>query len=120
MTESSLAVGLALGNNSDSKEKVCINNGEKSRVETNRDSYKYKILSFSVATKMINKFLTVNRIDNKGKNVKYTKEELAEKLGITIEEFERLKSPSFYKSKGNKVTMALVSLYCDTKWAKEK
>jgi hypothetical protein len=46
----------------------------------------------------------------------YTKEELVEKLGISLEEFERLKSPNFYRSIASKISLPLVRLYCATKF----
>lgn len=91
-------------------------------------------LNFSTAQKMIHRLLTLDRIkteldegrvinhevyDNKPmvKIRAFTKEELAEKLGISQEEFNKLNSPDFYESMANKISLSLIRLYCSTKFA---
>lgn len=46
----------------------------------------------------------------------FTKEELAKKLGMSPEEFERFKSPDFYNEIVNKISLPLIRLYCATKF----
>lgn len=90
-------------------------------------------LNFKTAQKMIHRFLTEERIktalddgriinhalSNEPKIIMklYTKEELAKKLGITVEELGKLKSPNFYEKMVNKISLPLTSLYCVTKFA---
>lgn len=90
-------------------------------------------VSFSTAQEMINRFLTLDRIktaldegrfrnnipDDKPEiRLKpFTKEELANKLGITLEEFEKLGSPDFYEGIASKISQPLNRLYCATKFA---
>ncbi len=89
-------------------------------------------LNFRVAQKMIHRLLTHDRIKtalddgriggykpNDKTEIKveaFTKKELAEKLGISLEELERLKRPSFYKSMGRKISLPLIRLYCSTRF----
>jgi hypothetical protein len=90
-------------------------------------------LNFSTAQKMIHRLLTHDRIKtdlddekirglglcNDEPEVKiraFTKEELAKKLGISPEEFERLKSPSFYEGIASKISLPLIILYCAAKF----
>ena len=47
----------------------------------------------------------------------FTKEELAEKLDISLEELDRLKLPSFYKGIAHKISLPLIILYRATKFA---
>jgi hypothetical protein len=93
-------------------------------------------LNFKTAQKMIHKLLTCERIktdldEGRIKGIKlnnefevkikvYTKEELAKKLGITQEEFEKLKSRTFYENMANKISLPLIRLYCATKFVNEK
>lgn len=90
-------------------------------------------VSFSTAQEMINRFLTLDRIKtalDEGKPINYaldnkpevrlkpfTKEELAKKLGISVQELEKLKYPTFYEKMASKISSALNSLYCATKFA---
>ena len=89
-------------------------------------------VSFSTAQKMIHRLLTLNRIktdlddgkirghglgdEPEVKMVAFTREELAEKLGIDLEELEKFKSPSFYEGIVNKISPPLICLYCATKF----
>jgi len=90
-------------------------------------------LNFSTAQKMIHRLLTLERIKtalDEGRVINhallgnkpivkmkaFTKEELAEKLGISLEEFDKLKFPGFYKEIVNKISLPLVRLYCATKF----
>jgi hypothetical protein len=89
-------------------------------------------LNFRVAQKMIHRLLTFDRIkteldggrarghglDNEPevKIGTFTKEGLAEKLDISLEELEKLKSPSFYERIANKISLPLVCLYCASKF----
>ena len=75
-------------------------------------------LKFSTVQNIIYKFLNCNRIETvEIKCVKYTKEELAERIGITIKELEAAKAPYFYTSIASKISLPLISLYCSAKWA---
>lgn len=89
-------------------------------------------LNFSTAQKMINRLLTHDRIRTKlyegrirGRSpyneseIKiraFNKKELAEKFGINLEEFDKLKSPDFYSSMASKISLPLIRLYCATKF----
>jgi len=90
-------------------------------------------LNFSTAQKMIHQLLTRDRIKTALDEVRvinyellsnkteikmkaFTKKELAEKLGISVEEFNKLKSPDFYKKIVNKISLPLIQLYCSTKF----
>ncbi len=90
-------------------------------------------VSFSTAQKMIHRLLNHDRIktdldegrirglglcnDKPAIKVKpFTKEELAEKLGISLREFEELKSPGFYEDIASKISLPLNRLYCATKF----
>lgn len=78
---------------------------------------KSKIISFETVQKMLNKFLTCDRVITKEHRcLKYNEEELAKKLNITLEELKRLKLPYFYKQMIYRITLPLVRLYCSTKW----
>ena len=78
-----------------------------------------KNINFLTAQKMIYRLLTCKRI-YKGKELKYTGEELARKLGIESKELEKLKIPHFYKRKMHEITLSLSKLYCATKWADDE
>ncbi|EKD99456.1 MAG: hypothetical protein ACD_22C00254G0002 [uncultured bacterium] len=83
---------------------------------------------------MIHKLLTCNRIKTKEGKVKthrtcnepkikvgaFTKEELSEKLGISIKELDEIKTPSFYKTMVNKISPLLICLYCTTKFVDDE
>ncbi len=89
-------------------------------------------LNFKTAQKIIHQLLTQNRIktapddsrvinsaicDEPGVRAKeYTKKELAEKLGITQGELEKLKSPYFCEKIANRIFLPLIRLYCATKF----
>ena|SRR3990170_2653507 len=89
-------------------------------------------VNFRAAQKMIHRLLTHERIKtalDEGKTMDYvsndkpeikvrpfTKEELAEKLGISSKELDRLKSPSFYEGMASKISLPLSRLYCATKF----
>jgi len=90
-------------------------------------------VSFSTAQEMINRFLTLDRIKtalDEGKAINrasgnepeervrpFTKEELAEKLGITVKDLGKLKHPAFYEKIASKISRPLNRLYCATKFA---
>jgi hypothetical protein len=89
-------------------------------------------VSFSTAQKMINRFLTLDRIKtalDEGRGINqmsnepeirvrpFTKAELAEKLGISVKGLEKLKNPAFYEKMASKISLQLSSLYCSTKFA---
>jgi hypothetical protein len=89
-------------------------------------------VNFSTAQKMIHRLLAHDRIktgldegktrdhesndEPKIKIIAFTKEELAEKLGISPKELKKLKSPDFYKGIVNKISLPLIRLYCVTKF----
>jgi hypothetical protein len=79
-------------------------------------------LSFFTAQHMVLRLLTVDRLEKESQYkkelrcAKYTKEELAQKLGITTNELKKFKLPHFYNSIVGKISMPLISLYCATKW----
>lgn len=90
-------------------------------------------VSFSTAQKMIHRLLNHDRIktdldegrirglgscsDKPVIKVRaFTKEELTEKLGISLEELEKLKSLNFYEGMVNKISPPLIRLYCATKF----
>ncbi len=89
-------------------------------------------LNFSTAKKMIHRLLTHDRIKtalDEGKTMDYVsndkpeikvrpfaKEELAEKLGISPKELDKLKRPSFYENMASKISLPLIRLYCSTKF----
>ncbi len=75
-------------------------------------------ISFWTVQKMLNKFLTCDRIVKKEeRRLKYTEEELAGILNITSKELKRLKLPYFYKAMVSRINLPLISLFCSTKWA---
>ncbi len=74
-------------------------------------------LNFLVAQKMVWKFLSIDRIEIQEVRVaRYTKTELAVKLGITVEELDKARKSYFYKSIASKISLPLAELYCSTKW----
>ena len=109
MTKSSLTAGESSGNN---------NSCNKCQLETKESkSGGFRMLSFLTAQRAIHKFLTCDWVIRVEKRcLKYSKEELAKKLGITLKEFEKLRSPSCYKNIAAKITQPLASLCCSTKW----
>ena len=80
-------------------------------------------LDFLNAQEIINKFLSIDRVEIKDAEEvilpKYTKNELAMKLGITVEELDKAKQKEFYGKISNKIILPLVTLYCSTKWVKD-
>jgi len=77
-------------------------------------------LNFLVAQKMVWKFLSIDRIEiQEVKVVRYTKTELAVKLGITVEELDKARKSYFYKNIASKISLPLVELYCSTKWVND-
>lgn len=90
-------------------------------------------LNFKTAQKMVHKLLTEERIKtalDEGRCIPnwlpshepivklapYTKRELADKLGITVENLDKLNSQSFYEGIVNKISLPLTVLYCATKF----
>jgi hypothetical protein len=108
MANRSLIAGQCSGNNDENKNKL----------ETKIDGRIHKNINFLTVQKMINRFLTRDRVVKKEiRCLKYTEWELAEKLNITPEALKRLKLPCFYKATIRRVILPLVCLYCSTKWA---
>ena len=66
-----------------------------------------KYLKTSTAHKMIKQFLTEKKMP---------RAELAEKLGLTLEEFEQFNSVYGYKKFAPTASYKLLCLYCRTKW----
>jgi hypothetical protein len=93
----------------------------KSSQFNDKNKLKYEgALDFLVAQKMIRKFLSGNRIETREIRVlKYTKEELATRLGITVEELYKCKRSYFYKKISMRILLPLVALYCSTKWVED-
>jgi hypothetical protein len=107
MTGVSLSAGQSPGNRS---------NEERSKIEIKIG--KNKTIGFLVAQKMLNKFLTCDRIITKEERcLRYSEEELAKKLNITVDGAKRLNFPCFYKAMASKIKTPLIHLYCSTKWA---
>jgi|APSaa5957512622_1039677.scaffolds.fasta_scaffold102965_2 hypothetical protein len=99
MTVDIVAAGQSPGNKASNKGKSKKRLENKRKQKTSTELDKNRGLSFSTAYKMIHRFLTCDRIHKKeGRRLRYTKEELAEKLGISLDELERLNLPCFYKS----------------------
>jgi hypothetical protein len=82
---------------------------------------KQKTLRFFTAQAMINKFLSCDRlVTSEIRCKKYTAQELANKLSISLPELEPFtKPPSRFCHRRNvgKIDMALIKMYCNTKWA---
>ncbi|EKE00850.1 MAG: hypothetical protein ACD_21C00265G0004 [uncultured bacterium] len=141
MTTTSLAVGVVSGNNNDddvndgsNKEQLKNRTGEQSEIKTKIGKEEYtNPLGYLTAKKMIHGLLTCDTIyieEGKARAHKkssdkweikipaLTKEELSVKLGITPKEINRLKrSPNFYNSIINKISLPLIKLYCSVKFA---
>jgi hypothetical protein len=93
-------------------------------------------LNFETAQKIIHRFLTHDRIKtelDEGRSIDYvsknkpetkvrsfTKEELAEKLGISPKDLDDLKSSNSYDRIASKISLPLIRLYCATKFADDK
>ena len=92
------------------------NSGENiKQVKENIKNGKY--LNFLTVTQMINRFLTCDRINSKGRKcLKYTEGELAQRLNITLKDLRGLKSSHAYKTIAKRISVPLVHLYCTTKW----
>jgi hypothetical protein len=129
MSAFSLTTKYLSGNNKRNKEQPKNGTGEQLQSETKKESNKNKNLKFSTAQGMIFKLLTTDRLEKESPRcrttkeyrcTKYTKEELAQKLGITHQELEKLKIPYFYRRVANKISLPLISLYCATKWVNEE
>ncbi len=92
-----------------------------SQPSSNTDEQQKNYLSFLVAQKIIKQFLTCDRVVTvEVRRRKFTKRELAEKLSISQAELEVFIKPSckaFYKKSAGKISLPLVKLYCNTKWA---
>jgi hypothetical protein len=90
-------------------------------------------LNFKTAQKMIHRLLTEGRIktpldegrcipnelpdyEPAAKLAPYTKKELADKFGISVENLDKLNSPSFYEGMINRISLSLITLYCATKF----
>lgn len=76
-------------------------------------------MDFLIAQKIVQRFLTEERIIKKPKPrvvEKMTKEELAKLLGIEPTELAVFNSPVDYAKIDSKVVLALNDLYCATAW----
>ena len=129
MSNFSLTTKYSSCNNKSNKEQPKNSDGEQLQSETKKESTRNKSLKFSTAQGMIFKLLTTDRLEKESPRcrttkeyrcTKYTKEELAQKLGITHQELEKLKAPYFYRSVANKISLLLIGLYCATKWVNEE
>lgn len=91
--------------------------------DSKEEQKKRDTLGFLNAQEIINKFLSVDRIEIKNAEEiilpKYTKNELAMKLGITVEELDKARQNKFYEQVSSKIILPLVTLYCSTKWVKD-
>jgi len=124
MSNPSLTAKYSPCNNKGNKEQQKNNDGEQLQDEIKKESDKK--LKFSTAQKMIFRFLTTDRLEKESlrkrtnkieyRCIKYTKEELAQKLNISLKQLERFRTPYFYKSMVNKISLQLIRLYCSTKW----
>lgn len=95
-------------------------NSEKVANEELSTKRKAKHLDFLLVRNMIQRFLTCDRVKIEEKRcLRYSTEELAERLEITPDELERFKTPGFYKRQGAKITLAVINLYCATKWVED-
>lgn len=91
-------------------------NKEQSEIKNEDDGN--KTINFCTVQKMLNKFLTCDRIVTKEeKRLKYTEKELAELLNITPKALKRLRLPYHYKAMVSRINLPLIHLYCSTKWA---
>ena len=78
-----------------------------SATEVNSGNY----LPIKTAHKMIKQFLFEKKMP---------RDELAEKLGLTLEEFEQFNSVYGYKKFAPVASYKLLCLYCRTKWNSDK
>jgi hypothetical protein len=63
----------------------------------------------------------VDRFETKEIRVlKYTKEVLAKKIGITVEELDKCRRDYFCKNVSKKILLPVVALYCSTKWVEDE
>lgn len=77
-------------------------------------------VDFLIAQKMIWKFLSTDSIEIQEVRVsRYTKAELAVRLGITVEELDKTRKNYFYKSIASKIALPLAKLYCSTRWVED-
>lgn len=94
--------------------------GNREKLETKIDVNVTRInrtINFLTVQKMINRFLTCDRMVMKEvRCLRYTEWELAEKLNIAPKTLKKLKLPWFYKATIRRVILSLVRLYCSTKW----
>jgi hypothetical protein len=81
------------------------------------------LLNYDVVRKIINRFLTEKRISKANWLASpyaadpFTKEELAQKIGITVEDITKILSLTQHPEIINhRVSAALNHLYCNTKW----
>ncbi len=76
-------------------------------------------LKFSTVRNMILKFLTCDRIIMVPTKVsKLSELELSQKLNISLIQLRRVQTPTYYKQIIGQVNLALIDLYCNTKWVK--
>jgi len=111
MTANIVVAGQLPGNKSCNKEQL----------ETKTDAAGNQAIKFLTVQKMINEFLTRDRVVMKEvRCVKYSEWELAEKLNITPKALKSLKLPYVYKSMVSRITLPLVRLYCSTGWVDDE
>lgn len=75
--------------------------------DSSTDNKNGNYLPMKTAHKMIKQFLTEKKM---------SRAELAEKLGLTLEEFEQFNSVYGYKKFAPIASYKLLCLYCRTKW----
>ena len=76
-------------------------------------------LKFSTVRKMIFKFLTRDRIIMVPTKVpKFSELDLSQKLNISLVQFRRVQTQTYYKQIIGQINLPLIDLYCNTKWAK--
>jgi hypothetical protein len=82
---------------------------------------KQKALRLFTAQTMVNKFLSCDRLVKiEVRCKKYTAQELANKLSVSLLELEPFTKPPSkfcYRKTAGKIDMSLIKLYCSTKWA---
>jgi hypothetical protein len=121
MTKNIIGARFLSGNKTNKKQPLKTEKGRTDQLKTRKKRGRYKNLGFLTANKMIQQFLTCDRIVMvEERRLKYSKNELAKQLNVSMEEFERLRKDVSYKNLASKITLPLAVLYCSTKWAKEK
>jgi hypothetical protein len=79
--------------------------------------------SFSLAQKMVQRFLNERRLVTKPEPhiaEKMTREELAKELGIEPNKLSIFNSPTEYEKADPEVVLILTNLYCNTMWEERR